>query len=204
MPRTQCCACNGESGSTNVGCCTLASPSLLQPWVRRAAALLEQHPRAFLERAAPWLRQRLGWGDAELAAAALTPFFAELCRLDLAHAERWAAWLTGPEVGLTQGQAGQLLLADVRLLVGPERELGDKRAAVAGMAAAAKVAPPLAAALCLSQPFLTASGTDRTVQLVGVLLVSGRAGGAPAARFFPSQAVLLRCCASAAATDSGP
>lgn len=54
-----------------------------------AGALLEQHPRGFQEHAAPWLRQVLGWGDAELAAAALAPSFSQLCRLDTQQAQRW-------------------------------------------------------------------------------------------------------------------
>lgn len=62
---------------------------LLLPLIGAAGAVLQQHPRGFLEHAAPWLRQALGWGDAELAAAALSPSFSQLCRLDAQQAQRW-------------------------------------------------------------------------------------------------------------------
>lgn len=55
----------------------------------RTGAVLQQHPRPFQEHAVPWLRQALGWGDAELASAALTPSFGQLCRLDTQQAQRW-------------------------------------------------------------------------------------------------------------------
>lgn len=59
------------------------------PLIGTAGAVLQQPPRGFLEHAAPWLRQTLGWGDAELAAAALSPSFSQLCRLDTQQAQRW-------------------------------------------------------------------------------------------------------------------
>ncbi|PRW59376.1 betaine aldehyde dehydrogenase isoform A [Chlorella sorokiniana] len=133
-----------------------------------AGALLQQHPRGFLEHAAPWLRQALGWGDAQLAAAALTSSFGQLCRLDTQQAQRWVDWLTG-EVGLSLPQASQLLMNDVRLLVGPQRQLDSKQARLEELAAEWGVGRQLAAALCLSQPYLPAGAVDRTARLLDVL-----------------------------------
>ena len=154
----------------------LRHPFSLYAFVRAhpvaAGAVLQQHPRGFTDRTAPWLREHLRWDDAALAHAALTEWLPELCRLDTTAAQRWLDWLLG--LGLTRSQAGRLLLAGVGQLAGGGQQLESRRARVGELAAAWGVSPAAAAALCLAQPFLSASRADLTGRLVEVLQVGPR------------------------------
>lgn len=141
-----------------------------------AGGLLSQHPGGFERHAAPWLQQRLGWGEAALADAALSPCLPQLCQLDVRHAQRCLDWLLA--LGLTPPEAGRLLAADARLLAGPPAQLEAAAARVAELAEAWDVAPRLAAALALTQPWLTATMADRTAALLRALKVRACGGTA--------------------------
>lgn len=138
---------------------------------------------SFGDRAAPWLRVELGWGEGELAAAALSGHLPALCALPSPHAARCLDWLCGG-AGLTAHQAGQLLAADVALLAGGEADLAARQS----WAQRELLAPPdgvgsaaLAAALCLAQPpqHRGAGVAERSRRLAALLRVRcGWAAGA--------------------------
>jgi hypothetical protein len=145
-----------------------------------AGGLLSQHPQGFEQHAAPWLRERLGWDDAALADAALSPSLPQLCRLDTQHAQRCLDWLLG--LGFAPHEAGQLLATNTRLLAGPQEELAAAAKQVQELAAALGVSSGLAAALALTQPWLTETMADRTATLLRALQVGACVGGrSPAA-----------------------
>lgn len=156
-----------------------------------AGGLLAQHPAPFQQHAAPWLRRQLGWGDAALADAALSRWLPDLCLLDAQQAQLCVDWLL--QLGLSRQQAGELLRSDVRLLADPTWQLPAVQRRVGELAAAWRVPAHLAAALVLSQPWLTGGMADRTGQLVQTLQVreaGGHACGRPAevqAFFGPGQ-----------------
>lgn len=133
-----------------------------------AGRLLRQHPRAFEETAAPWLREALEWGDAEVAGAALSPHYCELCRLDTAAAQRNAGWLVA-DVGLSRRQAGLLLAQDPRLLLfDPPRLQRFFTASVERAAGQWGVGTPLATALVVAHRSLVLP--PATLRLTGQLV----------------------------------
>lgn len=146
-----------------------------QPLV--AGAVLLQHPAPFEQHAAPWLRQQLLWGDGEVAAAALqSGRMPQLCRLDTALAQASLDWLI--DQGLTQHQAGRLLLAGLRtegdlLAVSSPAELAGRQARIGQLAQQWRLPPALAAALWLAQPFFLSSIREElTGRLAAVLQVT--------------------------------
>ncbi len=135
-------------------------------------ALLSQHPAAFEAGAAPWLRAQLGWGDAELADAALTDSFDQLCKFDPAAAQAIMDWLCG-SAGLSPQQAARLLLPPgLRLLAAAPAQAAAERERIAQLAEAWGVGLGVAAAMALSQPPLSASSADLTGRLLATLQAS--------------------------------
>ena len=154
-----------------------------------AGAVLQQHPAPFEQHAAPWLRQQLLWSDSQVAAAALlSGRMPELCRLSAALAQASLDWLVGQ--GLTQQQAGRLLLAGLRtegdlLTAGSAAELASRQARIGQLAQRWRLTPALAAALWLAQPFfLSSTREELTGRLALVLQV-------PVARWFRAESVVL-------------
>lgn len=135
-----------------------------------AGELLSRHPQQFTEHAAPWLQQHLGWDGAALADAALSSAYEEFCSSwDSQRAQDCLEWLLG--LGLSGAEAGELLRADLRLLVGPERQLSAVQARVDDLASTLGVGARLASSLVLCQPWFTDAVAERTGQLVKVLQV---------------------------------
>lgn len=160
----------------------LNEPYSLARWVQlnpeTAGAVLLAGAASFGDTAVPWLREQLGWGEGEIAGAALSGHLPALCALPTPHAQRCLAWLCAG-AGLTQLQAGQLLAADVALLAGGDADLASRQ----GWAERELLSPAdgvgsaaLAAALCLAQPPQHRSGgvAQRTRRLAALLQV--RAG----------------------------
>ncbi|KAL4447860.1 hypothetical protein ABPG75_005079 [Micractinium tetrahymenae] len=140
---------------------------LLHPGI--GGALLAQHPAVFEAGAAPWLRTQLGWGDAQLADAALTDSFDQLCRFDVATAQEALDWLCS-EAGLSLQQAARLLAPPgLRLLVSASAQQAAERRRIEQQAQAWGVGLGLATAVVLSQPPLSASGADLTGRLLTML-----------------------------------
>lgn len=147
---------------------------LLHPSI--GGALLSQHPAAFEAAAAPWLRAQLGWSDAELADAALTDSFDQLCKFDPAAAQAALGWLCS-DAGLSQQQAARLLVPPgSRLLAAAPAQQAAERARVVQLAREWGVGLGVAAAMALSQPPLSASGADMTGRLLATLRVSSSPG----------------------------
>lgn len=164
-----------------------ASPAVLHAFFKlvllTGGALLQQHPAPFLQHTAPWLRQQLGWCDADVAAAALlSGRMPELCRLDTSLAQSSLDWLLSR--GLSQQQAGRLLLAGLRsadgdLLTGSPAELAQRRQRAEQLAQQWGATPALAAALWLTQgPHLTSGREADTGRLAAVLRVGAVGAGA--------------------------
>lgn len=143
---------------------------LLHPYI--GGTLLAQHPAAFEAAAAPWLRTQLGWGDTELADAALTDSFHQLCKFDTAAAQAALDWLRS-KAGLSQQQAARLLAPPgLRLLASDFARQAAERARMEQLAEAWGVGLDVAAALVLSQLPLSASSADLTGRLVATLQAS--------------------------------
>jgi hypothetical protein len=152
----------------------LGQPSSLLKFVQLrpdfAGDLLSRHPQQFTEHAAPWLQQQLGWDDAALADAALCDFYKDFCSSwDSQRAQDCLEWLLG--LGVSAAQAGELLRADMGLLVDPERQLSHVQAMVDKLAATLGVGARLASSLVLSQPGFKYNDIKRTGQLIMVLQV---------------------------------
>lgn len=152
-------------------------PALFWAHPEVGEALLAQPPAHWQQHAAPWLRQRLGWGDAALADAALSPQYAALCTLDLTTAQARLDWLLG--TGLSPSQAAATLAPPgLRLLSKPPAQHAALAARVDELAGAWGVGRRLAAALVLVQPAMGAGAAETTGRLVGMLQVRGLLGGA--------------------------
>ena len=143
-----------------------------------AGALLQQHPGPYLQRTAPWLREQLGWTDADVATAALlSARMPQLCQLDTSLAQSSLDWLLAQ--GLSQQQAGQLLLASLRradgdLLTASPAQLAERQQRIVQLAAQWRVPPALAAVLWLTQePFMGSAQEEGTSRLLAVLRVGG-------------------------------
>lgn len=162
-----------------------ASPTILYAFFKWqslvAGALLQQHPGPYLQRTAPWLREQLGWSDADAATAALlSSRMPQLCELDTSFAQSSLEWLLAQ--GLSRQQAGQLLLASLRradgdLLSASPAQLAERQQRIVQLAAQWRVSPALAAVLWLTQEgFLGSAQEEGTSRLLAVLRVGGWLG----------------------------